>query len=197
MILHNKYYEVLREFLGDYTKNMYGREFLKTTTLSQKGIALALLELEKEGILTSKQKGTLKLFGINKRNPRTKDILLLIEVEKKRVFLEKYKKIAEIFKEDQRIVGIFGSYAKGNPKNSSDVDIFIIGKKEKEDYKKKGDILDLNISIKYFTEKEWNILLKKQNSLAKEIIENHVLIFGLEKFIIILWREYYGFNRLV
>jgi len=193
-MVHNKTFEILKFFIEDYNNGIYGRSLIKKVSLSQKNIALTLNNLEKEGILKSNKQGNIKYFNLNLNSPKIKDIITSVEINKKINFLEKHKKIAEIFKEDNRIVGIFGSYAKGIERKDSDIDIFIIGEKQREDYDRKGKLFDINVSIKYFSEKEFKDLLVQKNNLCKEIIKNHIVIFNIEKFTDIGWRFYYGLN---
>jgi predicted nucleotidyltransferase len=192
-MLHS-YYTLLNEYLGDYTRKVHGRSLVGKVPLSQKSIAIVLKELEKNGLLKSEKKGNIKFFCLNLLNPEVRDILTITEIDKKIKFLRKHRKIANVFNKDNRIVGIFGSYANGTQTKDSDIDIFIIGKKIKNDYYKEGKIFDLKISIKYFTENVFKKLAKDKNPLIKEIIENHILIFGIEGFISIMWGDYYGFN---
>jgi len=194
MILQNKYFEILEKYMGDYTKEIYGRELIGKVSLSQKSIALALEELEQKAILSSSKKGNIKLYKLNINNSEIKDILFQVELNRKIKFLSKHRILAHIFKDDDRIAGIFGSYASGTQKKDSDIDVFIIGNKRKEDYNVYGKKFDINISIKYFNEQEFKKLLENKNNLCKEIIGNHILLFGIEKFIKIIWRHYYGLN---
>jgi predicted nucleotidyltransferase len=193
-MLHNKYFEILEQFLGDYGKEIHGRGLIGKVSLSQKGIALALDDLEKNGVLISQKKGNMKFFKLNKRHSEICDLLISVEIRKKIKFMNTHRKIATIFNFDSRVVGIFGSYARGTQKMTSDLDIFIIGTKRKDDYRQKGNLFDLEVSVKYFTEKEFKKLLKEGNSLIKEIIKDHICIFGVEKFIQLLWGEFYGDN---
>jgi len=193
-MIHNTYFELLNQFLGDYNREIYGREIIGKISLSQKGIALALDSLEQDGTLTSKKSGNMKFFRLNLNYARIKDAIIMAEIARKTHFLEKHAVIANLLKNDERIVGLFGSYAKGTQKKDSDIDIFIIGEKRGEDYVKKAKVYDLNISIKYFTQKEFKGLLQQKNTLVKEIIENHILFFSVERFIELLWRDYYGFD---
>ncbi|MFA6072820.1 MAG: nucleotidyltransferase domain-containing protein [Candidatus Woesearchaeota archaeon] len=196
-MIHESNFEILNQFLGDYNREIYGRELIGKVAISQKGIALALDGLEKEGILTSKKRGTMKFFRLNLQYVFIKDVLLISEVTRKMLFFEKQKVLANLFKDDERIVGLFGSYAIDAQKKESDIDIFIIGdKKDKKDgdYSRLGKVYDLNISVKYFTIKEFNNLLNKKNNLLKEIVEKHILFFNAERFINLVWRNYYGFN---
>ena len=193
-MIHNKYFEIIKQFLSDYTKEIYGRQLIGKIDLSQKAIALTLEELEKKGILKARKQGNIKYYKLNLEYSEIRDILIVAECLQKIEFLTRNRAIAHIVNEDERIVGIFGSYAKGAQKEDSDIDMFIIGKKIPEDYEKKGKKLDLDLNIKYFSEKEWQQLVKNKNNLWKEIISSHVLIFGMEKFVNVVGKEYYGLN---
>src|SRR3989338_1435755 len=161
-MIHNKYFEILKQFLGDYTGEIYGRELVGRVSLSQKGIALALEELEAKSMLKSRKEGTLKHYGLNLEYSEIRDIIAMTEITRKILFLAQHRKLAYLFKRDERVIGIFGSYAKGIQKTGSDIDVFIIGKKIAEDYDKKGKKLDLDISIKYFSRDLWVNLLKEK-----------------------------------
>jgi len=193
-MLHNKHFQIIEQLTGNYEQEIYGRELIGKVSMSQKGIALALKELEKQGILKSKKKGSMKFYSLNLNYPHIKEIISITETMRKIRFLSKKRKIAHIFKDDSRIVGIFGSYAKKTHKLESDIDVFIVGKKQKQDYNKKGKAFDLNISIKYFTQEEFKNLLSEKNNLLKEIVKNHIIVFGIEEFINTIWSSYYDFN---
>jgi len=193
-MIHKPFFDILNQFLGDYNSEIYGRELIGKVSLSQKGIALALDSLEKEGILTSKKSGNMKFFRLNLKYARIKDAVVMAEIARKMRFLEKQLIIANLFKSDERIVGLFGSYAKNTQKKDSDIDIFIIGEKIGDDYVKKAKVYELDVSIKYFTIKEFKGLLQKKNPLITEIIANHILIFNVEQFMELAWRDYYGFD---
>lgn len=193
-MLHNKYYGVLKQYLGDYGRETYGRKLVGKVNLSQKGIALALVELEKQSILKSRKQGPIKLYSLNGNNTEIKSTIAIVELMRKEEFLSKSRALAHLFRQDSRIVGIFGSYAKGSQKKDSDIDIFVIGKKKNNDYDLQGRKFNIEISIKYFSASQWAVLCKEKNNLCREIVSNHVLIFGAEKFIEIIWSDFYGYN---
>ncbi len=193
-MLHNKYFDILKLFTKDYRKDIYGRELIGKVNISPKGIALALKELENEGILKSRREGNMKFYFLNHQYSQIKEILTITELTKKTQFYLKHRTIAHLFRDDERIVGMFGSYAKGTQKTRSDIDVFIVGKKKPKDYDKRGKEFDIEINIVYFTEKQFTDLLNKKNNLLKEIIENHIILFNIEKFVNIVWREYYGLS---
>ncbi len=207
-MLHNKYYEILKQFLGDYNKEVYGRKLIGKVKMSQKGIALALEELEKLNIIKSRKEGSLKYYYLNGKNTEIKDIIIITEIMRKQEFMSRERMIARLFKPDSRIVGIFGSYAQGYQRKSSDIDVFIIGENKGEGYGMgkgsghgygdgSGDgsgIMGFDISIKYFSRAEWKNLLKKRNNLVINILSSHILVFGFEKFVEMAWGNYYGNN---
>ncbi len=193
-MLLNKHFEILKFFTTNLNEERYGRELAKKTSLSQKAMALSLKELEEKGILKSKTKGNIKNYSLNLKNKDLKDVIILVEILKKLEFLKKHRLLKEIFNGDNRIVGIFGSYAKGTETKISDVDLFIIGKEQKQDYDKKGELFDLEINIKYFRKGEFKRLLREKKNLGKEIVRNHVLISGFESFVYLIWKAFYGFD---
>ena len=193
-MLHTKYFEVLKQFLGNYVSEIYGRMLVGKVPLSQKAIALALAELEEKGVLRSRSQGMIKYYRLNLEHSEIKDVINMLEIERKMEFLALHRKLAHMFREDARVVGVFGSYAKNSQKEGSDVDVFIIGSKKKGDYDKKGKLLDIDVSIKYFAPREWETLLSQKNNLVKEIVSHHVMIFGVESFVNTLWRHFYGIN---
>lgn len=192
-MIHNKYFYVLKQFLGNYGRELYGRELIGKIAMSQKGIALALEELENTATLKSRKQGSIKYYRLNAENTEIKDFLVVAELLRKAEFLASHRKLAYLFREDDRIVGVFGSYARGVEKEGSDLDIFVIGGKG-PDYEEKGKELDIDGSVKLFSKTQWKELLLSKNTLAKEIVYNHVLIFGAERFVSEAWRVYYGFN---
>lgn len=196
-MLHNKYYAVLKQFLGDYSRELYGREILGKVPLSQKGIALALRELEDINILRARPRGREVLYSLNHEIPEIRDVLAITEFTRKIEFLKKYPQLAYTFKDDERIVGIFGSYAKGTQTSGSDVDVFVIGRKKEKDYDETGKVLGATIHIFHFSPKEFRMLLEDKNNLWGEIVEYHILLFGIERFIQAVWRQYYGFHKVV
>ena len=85
------------------------------------------------------------------------------------------RRVIEKIQSDRRIplAVLFGSYAKGVEKETSDIDIHVETKSRK--VKEELESLDDNLSIKIG---EFN----KDSLLAKEIEKNHVIIKGVEDY---------------
>ena len=83
MILNKNKVSVLEEFSKDYTMMAYGRGIAKKLKMNQKTIANTLNELEKEHILKFTQEGRNKYYYLNRLYPYIKEIIKLIETQKK------------------------------------------------------------------------------------------------------------------
>ena len=93
-MLHTKIYEILNQFSGNYNNEIYGRELIGKVKMSQKGIALALEELEKVFILKSRRQGSLKYYRLNLANSEIKDMLAIVELMRKGKFLARHRNLA-------------------------------------------------------------------------------------------------------
>ena len=139
-------------------------------------------ELVKENILDYRLEGKNKIFFI-KNNLKSKNYIYSAEIYKLNKLLEKHPELSEIFEDIKKnfpkeMIILFGSYAKGNPKKNSDIDIYLETKNNK--IKNKIKQLNSKLSIK-IGEFDTNSLL------IKEIIQNHVIIRGVD--------EYYERNK--
>ena len=61
--------------------------------MNQKTVSNTLSELEKEHILKFKQEGKNKYYYLNEFYPYLKEVINLIETQRKINFLEKYKRV--------------------------------------------------------------------------------------------------------
>jgi len=112
-------------------------------------------------------------------NKRKKDLL------KNKNLKQIYKEIMSKLKSSFFVFLMFGSYAKGKPTKSSDIDILFISN-EKGFEEKISTILSL-LPIKthalIFTEEEF-IRMKdsKKSNVVKEAIENNIILYGIENY---------------
>lgn len=144
---------------------------------SHSTILRKLNKLAKEYVVDSKKEGRNKVFFL-KKNLLTKNHILRAELHKFSTLLNEYPDLMVIIEEilkkiDEKLIVIFGSYAKFNAKKDSDIDLYI----ETKNKKLKKIVEDINSKIKV---KIGPFDLK--SSLIKEIIKNHVIIKGLEEF---------------
>ena len=185
MMLDNKVESILAEFSSDYNKKIYGREIARKLKMNQKTVSNLLNKLEKDNILKFSQEGKNKYYFLNKLNPKIKEIIKLIEINRKINFLEKYKKIRGIFEKlEERTRGIliiFGSYANFSSHEKSDIDVLIIGKVN--ELKDLEQIYELKINAVNVNKNKFDV----DDSFIKEIIKNHIILRGIEDFVDLIW----------
>ncbi|MDD5331970.1 MAG: nucleotidyltransferase domain-containing protein [Candidatus Nanoarchaeia archaeon] len=170
----NYQFEVLLALLK---KDLHGRELAKELKTSLTRIQLILNELSQYNILDYNKEGKNHIYFI-KKNIIAKTFILSAENYKLAKLLCKYNTLEPLFKEitqkyPNQMIILFGSYAKFNPKEDSDIDIYI----DSIDKKVKETINNINekISVKFG---EFN----KEDLLIQEIIKNHIILQGGERF---------------
>jgi predicted nucleotidyltransferase len=177
--------KVLSLFTKGYDKDYYIREVEKLLNISSRTALLTLAKLEKKGILESKIRGKIKVYRI-RRSTIAKEYFLLAEQYKKIRFLEKNHLIKEVLEKADHLLNgaviIFGSYAKEIQKEDSDLDLFIVGRSEEKKIRKIGKKYGVDINIKSYPA---NVFEKEihDDILLKEIVENHIVIKGVESFV--------------
>lgn len=181
MLLNHKRIKIVDTFLLNPKIKTTASEIARNKQLNQKSTSLILDELEKQLILKSEMQGKNKLFHLNKENTETiKHFLCAIEHLRTILFYEKNTKIKLIIEKINHYIEgtatIFGSYAKDKQKETSDLDILIIGKHNIEEISKISKTYNIDISVK--EQKKF-----EKNTLTKEVIKNHIVIKNTEEFI--------------
>ncbi len=133
--------------------------------------------LKKDSVIDYKKEGKNKVFFL-KNNIISRTYILKAELYKLLKLLKEYPELSIIFEEilkktDEKLIILFGSYAKGLAKKESDIDIYI----ETKDRGIKKMIEDvhskINVKIGVFDAK---------SPLIREIIKDHIIIRGVEEF---------------
>src|SRR3989344_784491 len=153
-------------------------------------------KLSKDNIIVRKKTGKAYVCSLNLENEKTHVLLTLSEIERKEEFYEKNKEIRliledlvdslkEVFRTKLYSIVLFGSYAKGTASKDSDIDILILAKNKAPIFRKIKDLYakygrEINVII--LTPKE--LEQQKQKEFVKEIIKNHYILYGSEKFIL-------------
>ena len=177
--------QVLLLFTNGFNREYYIREVQKLLKISPRTSQLILNDLENKCILESKTKGKIKDYTI-KRNSLSQRYIIFCEQYKAIAFLEKKLIIKEIIEKINPFIEgigiVFGSYAKDIAKKDSDLDIFVIGKYNKEKIKKVSKTYGIEISIKCYPLKTFEKNLAN-DILLKEILKNHIIFLNAGQFI--------------
>jgi len=189
--------KILALFTTDYQKTIHLREIARNIQTDKKAVGIHLNQLENHNILQSIQKGRNKEYHLNLNNPVTKHYLILAETYTTITYLEKnyiIKKLtSEIADKIDGTIILFGSYAKEEATDESDIDLLIITEKNinTEAINETAKIMGKEINVKTTDQKHLQSGLKENDPLIKEIIQNHIVIKGIDSLVEIMWR-YYG-----
>ena len=128
-------------------------------------------------IIDYNEKGKNKVYFL-KKNMLALKFVINAENYKYIKTVEKYPQLLSVFqdlstKSEDCMVILFGSYAKGIPRQDSDIDIYI--NTEKTGLKKKLKQINDSLSIKTGR-------FSTDDLLIQEIIKNHVIIKGAEEY---------------
>jgi len=116
--------EILSAFLMNPERELYVREVERLTGEDYKNVSMELRNLEEIGLLSSRNEGNLKYFSLNKE--------FMIYEELKSIFM-KTKGAVGILREAVSTKGdidyafIYGSFATGEERAESDIDVVVIG----------------------------------------------------------------------
>ena len=186
MILNNNVLDILESFSEDYNKKIYGRGIAKRLKMNQKTASNILNKLEREHILRFSIEGKNKYYYLNNLNQNIKEIIKMIEINKKIKFLDRYKKFRDLFNKlellSKGIIVIFGSYANFSANEKSDLDVFVVG--NHKEVKNLEQLYNIKINIVQIDKKKFD----KEDILIKEIIKNHIILKGAEEFIELIWQ---------
>ncbi|MFH1173995.1 MAG: nucleotidyltransferase domain-containing protein [archaeon] len=139
--------------------------------LNQKTVANRINEMEKEHVAKSTMNGKNKEFQMTSFH-----LVAAAEHLKTQLFLDKHTELAFLF-DQEGIIVIFGSYAKGTQKPNSDIDVMIVGKT-----KPKYDLLH----ITRLTPEEFR---KNSAYVLKEVKDHHVILAGVEEYLKVTYAQ--------
>ncbi len=153
------------------------REIARKLKTNQTSVKRRLDELYKKNIVDYRVEGKNYVYFI-KKSLEARSFVIMSESYSLILFLEKYPKLKGVVKkiiekETIPMAILFGSYAKGIPNKSSDIDLYI--ESENLDLKKEIELIDSRLSVKIGR-------YNRENLLIKEIEANHIILKGIEQF---------------
>ena len=182
-------WEIMGCYLNDYSRRHYLRELADLLKKSHQSIKPYVEELTKESILIRYDRKNLVEYGLNLKDRRTYDYLIISEKERLIKRLEEdtylrtlFEKLSPYFRDNTFI--IFGS-ASERLQKGSDIDLCLIAEDEivKREIKSILKITPINVDLQEFSSQEFLQMLKsKENNVGNEIVKNNVILYGLEQF---------------
>lgn len=174
--------KVLAWFFTHHDESFFVRQLAVILDEDPTNLSRELSSLEKVGILSSKRQGTLKYFQTNKNCSFFDELKWLIlktvgVIGEIKSALEKLPNIKYAF--------IYGSYAKGEEKADSDIDLMIVGAIDLDRLDSVISILEKNLgrTINYVTYnyKEFFSKKKKKDGFIIDLLKNKkIMVIGNE-----------------
>jgi len=188
----SKKIDIISLYLGNYARCIAGREIARLIKLNHQTALNHLNELVKEKVLGYVVKGRNKEYSINLSSPKTKILIEIAESFKAMESLSN-KELGVIIKEvipfAESII-LFGSFAAGNYNKNSDIDLVLVGKSNKERIDSIKKRYSREINIEYVSYSDFVKSLKEKNSLAVEILKNHIIYGNVSPIIRIFLKEH-------
>jgi len=186
--------KILGLFLGDYSRSMHVREIARDVGVDVKAVGLQLRRLENINVLSSIIKGRNKEYRLKLDNLVAKYYMILAETFASIRFLEKNFLIKRLMSETgdklEGTIMLFGSFAKGEITEESDIDLFIISTREPDAdvIRETGSLIDREVNIKSTDMKQFLDGLMDNDPLMMEVVSNHIVLKGIDDYCEIMWR---------
>lgn len=153
------------------------RGIAKQLNESHSTVLRKLNKLAEENVLDFKKEGKNKVFFIRK-NLQAKNYVFNAERYKLIKLLKRYPELNVIIDDllkrcEEKLVVLFGSYAKFTVSQGSDIDIYVETRSRKS--KEELESINSKIQVKIGS-------FDMESNLIKEIIKNHIILKGVEEF---------------
>lgn len=166
--LNNKTMKLLTFFINNPTSETSQKDIRKKTKISKATAVKWLKYLEKINLITFKKIGVTKLYKLNNNS-----IIKQFKILNRIISLEPLKKLnLEIY--------LYGSCARGEETEKSDIDILIISNIKRNQIVNKIDNISKKlgkvISFSIFNELEWGMMRKKDPAYYERVEKDKILL---------------------
>ena len=192
-------FKIINAFLFRPFDQLYGREIERLTSITHSRAVAYLASLVEAKILISERRGNQVIYSVNPHNELTMKALSIAELERKTDFfnnklVEKsilYRLVSESLNQCPNLlyfVLLFGSFARGQSRESSDLDILFVTakngntKKKIEEIGKKleastGRKISVHVVGLKEIEKRWS-----NEPIYKGIWDDRIILYGEDQF---------------
>lgn len=159
-------FTLLAYFLEHPTMKVHAQQLAKQVRISRKAMFDGLRMLSAAGILGTEEVGRTKQYGLCRDNPLARQLKILFTVESVLPLLEKLKdKGLEVY--------LYGSAARGEDTEASDIDIIIIGNADRKSVLGAVKTTERLKPI-YFTFVEYAALARKDKAFYERVEKDKI-----------------------
>ena len=171
---------LLAFFLKNPSNQFYVKELARRLGLSPSSVSIATRKFELDGILESEERGLAKFYRLNNGSPLVRAFKVTYALAR----LQDAKLVERFLGADSSAISIalYGSYASGTYDERSDLNLLVLSQREREVFEKPlrelEERLGLRIGLEVLKLGRWKELAKANDPLYRNIVSNHVLLFG-------------------
>ena len=163
---NKKLLSLLVFFLRHPTKKAHQNDIKKEVKIAKATLIKWLNMLAKQGMIEFTEYGRTKVYSLNRGNTIIRRLKMLDNL----LLLSGMKAIAE---KHNSIVYLYGSAARGEDAEDSDIDILLIGKVNREDIirdiNRISEKIQRNINVQIFSPLEWAQMAKKDAAFYERV----------------------------
>lgn len=181
--MDNEKLNILRLLIENQDQDFSIRQISIQRKINYKSAYNNIMKLEQEEVVTLKKMGNTTICSFNHN---LNESVLRVEYQRFQDLLKNnnfkviYNRLAKI--NQQFILLLFGSYAKGKQRSGSDIDLLLITDNP-ENIKKQIKLIPLDTHLTSITYENFREMLKtKDFSVVSEAIKHNILLFGIEDY---------------
>jgi len=150
---------IIKMFLENPTTDVQVKDIIKATKLAKLSVITWLKELVKSGVLGVSQAGRTRIYRLNTKKPVIKQLRILYNID----YIN--ERIGKIGGNEQ--IFVYGSFARGENTERSDIDILVIGKN-------RGIIKNLRaaddrVKVSFYTPVEYSMEYRKDKIFFENV----------------------------
>jgi hypothetical protein len=130
-----------------------------------------------DGLILESSKGNLRLFRLNRDDFAVREIM-------KAYYLLKLKHLGiENLAEGCTSLAIYGSFARGEVDERSDLDLLVIGEEsnvDRDKFLRLQDAFNREVQLTLLPYYKWETMKKEGDRFAESVLMKHVLVSGVE-----------------
>ena len=176
MIFNTTSNKIIQYFFDNPYKEIHLRELSRKTNTSTFATKKIIDELVEQKMLVEKKQGNQRLIKPNIDNEFFKQLKIAFSVKK----IQDSKIIQYIEEKIPAITSItlYGSTAQGKDDNKSDIDLLVIGQKNKIDLSKYEKEIGREINLLVMKWSEWRTHAKQDKPFYREIVKDGIALLG-------------------